>query len=380
MDDIESAWSKFCDEDLLPNEMNDAIESSDTAVGEKGMLTTATEKGLIPKCSLLNISTKTKISYLNVPIDLKEVFWKIPVVTYHEPNMGVVKKQMKFNSTTPEEVSEIIQHKAAYDYIDDYVISQINNPDGRTKFKDIRKISIGICKKDITSYRCKRKSAFYNCFVVILRLLHNDLYKEIHVKVFNTGKLEIPGIQDSTILDKVLTLLVSILSPIIIKKTAEELPLKFLEDKSETVMINSNFRCGYYINREKLYKLLKYKYKINSNFDPCSYPGIQCEFYYDTLILNDKDQHGVQPSLERSGNQVALPVTKVSFMIFRTGSVLIVGKCSEEMLYQIYEFLCNIFETEYDEIKWLSNEPTAAATNMKSKDKTRKMRKKLITV
>ena len=372
MEDIESAWSKFCDEDDID------IPKVNIEPPPLPSINSATIKGLIPKCSPLNISTKTKISYLNVPIDLKQVFWQIPVVTYHEPMIGVVKKQMKFNSTTPEEVLEIVQHKAAYDYIDDYVISQINNPDGRVKFKDIRKISIGICKKDITSYRCKRKSAFYNCFVVILRLLHNDLYKEIHVKVFNTGKLEIPGIQDSTILDKVLTLLVTILSPIIVKKTVEESPLKFLEDKSETVMINSNFSCGYYINREKLYKLLKYKYKINSNFDPCSYPGIQCEFYYDTLILEDKDQHGVQPSLERTGNQEALPVTKVSFMIFRTGSVLIVGKCSEEMLYQIYEFLCKIFEEEYDEIKWLSNE--TANMPVKSKDKTRKMRKKLITV
>jgi hypothetical protein len=84
--------------------------------------------------------------------------------------------------------------------------------------------------------------------------------------------------------------------------------------------------------------------------------------------------------MDRAGNQEALPVTKVSFMIFRTGSVLIVGKCSEEMLYQIYEFLCKIFEEEYDEIKWLSNETAAGAANVKSKDKMRKMRKKLITV
>ena len=142
MEDIESAWSKFCDEDLLPNEFN--LNNDESLPSVEPTISNATVKGLIPKCSPLNISTKTKISYLNVPIDLKQVFWKIPVVTYHEPMIGVVKKQMKFNSTTPEEVGEIIRHKAAYDYIDDYVISQINNPEGRVKFKDIRKISIGI--------------------------------------------------------------------------------------------------------------------------------------------------------------------------------------------------------------------------------------------
>ena len=384
MEDIESAWSKFCDEDIN-DELNELSAPSITEM--------TTIKGMIPKCSPLNISTKTKIAYLNIPIDLRRVFWQIPVVTYHEPMIGVVKKQMKFNSTTPEEVAEIMQNKSEYNYVDDYVISQIHNPDGRVKFKDIRKISIGICKKDITSYRCKRKSAFYNCFVVILRLLHFDMYKEIHVKLFNTGKLEIPGIQDSTILDKVLTLLVNILMPIVLKNTENDaaaalakantpdanndasvvnMPLQFLDNKSETVMINSNFSCGYYINREKFYKLLKYKYKINSNFDPCSYPGIQCEFYYDDLILH-KDQHGIQPSQERTGTT---QVTKVSFMIFRTGSVLIVGKCSEEMLYQIYTFLCHIFEAEYDEIKWVGGTEICN----KNKEKGRKIRKKIIMI
>ena len=58
----------------------------------------------------------------------------------------------------------------------------------------MRKIDIGMSKKDLTSYKTKKKGAFYNCFALILRILYNDEYKEIHVKVFNTVKLEIPGI------------------------------------------------------------------------------------------------------------------------------------------------------------------------------------------
>jgi hypothetical protein len=401
--DIDTAWSNFCDNDFSNGieEMNAPDKFSTTKSSNE-----ITSTSISPKCSQLNISTKTKIAYLNVSIDLKAVFWNVPLIKYHEPCEGFVKKQMKFNSTTLEEVDTILQLKSVYEqgqyYVDDYIISQIHKPDGRIKFKDIRKISIGICKKDITSYRCKRKSAFYNCFVVILRLLHNDVFKEIHIKVFNTGKLEIPGIQDSTILDKVLTILVKILTPLVVmveetglKKGGDEAcetgacetgacetgacfigghsPLAFIENKSETVMINSNFNCGYYINREKMYNLLKYKYKINSNFDPCSYPGIQCEFYYDSLLV---EQSGIQPAVDRSADASvnAQPVIKVSFMIFRTGSVLIVGKCTEELLYQIYHFLCDIFVKEYDEIKWNSNEPFAT----KIKDKVRKLRKKTV--
>ena len=341
---IDEEWENFCHDDSCILSTYDNNDSTH----DIGILNNNGQNESSYKCSGLKISTKTKISYLNTNIDLNSVFWNIPLIPYYKPTTGIIKKQMKFNSTTPEEVSAILEHKQKYNFVDDHIISQVDD-NGRNKYKDIRKISIGISRKDITSYRCKKKSAFYNCFVVIMRLFYNNEYKEIHVKVFNTGKLEIPGIQDSIILNEVLNLLVKILKPIVNMNSNEE--LKYLTDKSETVMINSNFSCGYFIDREKMFNLLKYNYKINSNFDSCSYPGIQCEFYYDTSI---KDQNGVQPSIITSNKKYNKKKTelekkyiKVSFMIFRTGSVLIVGKCSEKILYEIYEFLCNIFQKEY---------------------------------
>jgi hypothetical protein len=42
---------------------------------------------------------------------------------------------------------------------------------------------------------------------------------------------------------------------------------------------------------------------------------------------------------------------EVSFMIFRTGSILIVGKCNEEILMVIYRFICSILTKEYSAIQ-----------------------------
>ena len=59
-------------------------------------------------------------------------------------------------------------------------IKFIDNPTARKiKYKDVRKINIGIAKKDLTSYRTKVKGAFYNCFVVILRIKFNDIYNRL---------------------------------------------------------------------------------------------------------------------------------------------------------------------------------------------------------
>lgn len=318
-----------------------------------------------PKASSIYISTKTKIAYLNIPIELKNVFWSIPVIPYATPCKGVIKKQMKFNSVTPEEL-QYIQDKIKHEmYYEEHIITSIVNPEGRIKFKDIRKVSIGISKKDIMSYRCKKKSAFYNCFVLILRMKINDMYKEFHVKVFNTGKLEIPGVQNEATFQLLLQQVIDTLQPFVKEQ------LGYKENSEETVLINSNFNCGFYINREELYDILKLKYNIQSIYDPCSYPGIQCKFYYNPDV-------GIQcgSQISEENKLIYTNVKEVSFMIFRTGSVLIVGKCDENVLMLIYEFLKNILHNEYKNISQKNIENTSNLL----KDKKKKIRKKNITV
>jgi hypothetical protein len=307
------------------------------------------------------------------------VYWKIPVLKYAVPSEGVIKKQMKFSTTDPADLA-VIQDRLTREVacVNQFVIEHIDNPDGRIKFKDQRKISVGLCKKDIVSYRLKQKRAFFNCFVIIMRLVDDEdehrNFKEMHVKVFNTGKLEIPGIKTDGMMLRVQTLLVHMLRPIV----GED--LDFQHGQSETVLINSNFKCGYYINRDALYKVLKYKYRINCNYDACSYPGIQCKFFY---VKGSDEQRGQQPvhvvaGEETNRHKKACNDTKahyeISFMIFRTGSVLSVGKCNEDVLREIYEFIRTMLETEYMEIGKCLVPPECAA----EKKRVPKVRRKVL--
>jgi TATA-box binding protein (TBP) (component of TFIID and TFIIIB) len=341
------------DEDNEDNEDKDSEPECDDVVDPEHIDALKLTEETKPKCTPLYVSTKTKISYLSKPIDIHDVFWKIPVLKYAVPKEGAIKKQMKFSTTDPADLAVIhdrLKHEVAC--VNEYVIEHIENPDGRIKFKDQRKISVGLCKKDIVSYRIKQKRAFFNCFVIILRIVDEEdeqrNFKEMHVKVFNTGKLEIPGIKTDSMMMRVQTLLVQTLRPIV---GGED--LDFQRGNSETVLINSNFKCGYYINRDALYRMLKYKYRINCNYDACSYPGIQCKFFY---VKGSDEQSGQQPAHFAAGEETnrhkkACNDTKahyeISFMIFRTGSVLIVGKCNEDVLHEIYDFIRTMLETEY---------------------------------
>jgi hypothetical protein len=301
--------------------------------------------------SPIYISTKTKIAYLNRAVNIYDVFWDIPVQHYYKRCEGVIKKQIKFQTTDPAVVATIkekLQQQPRY--YEEFIIEHIDNPSGRIPYKDQRKVSIGLSRKDIGAGNNKKKRAFFNCFVLILRINggiappdqrspdDDILYKEMHVKVFNTGKLEIPGIQEDTTLIQVLQLLVTVLRPLL----GDD--LDYLRNRCETALINSNFNCGFYIDRDRLFQLLKYKYRMNCNYDSCSYPGIQSKFYY----IPDKrpdDQNGQQPV------KMDTLYYEVSFMLFRTGSILIVGKCNEEILNVIYRFICSVLETEYSTIQ-----------------------------
>jgi TATA-box binding protein (TBP) (component of TFIID and TFIIIB) len=325
-------------------------------------------KNFIPKVSTLYISTQTKIGRLNQTIDLNEVFWKIPVIDYQTASGGVIKKQMKINCNTYEESAVLNAKIKTIKMVDVNIIKFVDNPTARKiKYKDVRKVNVGIAKKDLTSYRTKPKGAFYNCFVIIMRVPYKNAYKEVHIKVFNTGKLEIPGIQSDDFLILALEALVELLTPYCTKT------LEYEKDTIDTVLINSNFACNYYIDRDKLASLLKYKYKMHVNYDPCSYPGIQVKFYYNEIRTVQK---GVcmcknRCSKKGSGNGEN-QCLEISFMIFRTGSVLIVGHCDVSTLNKIYEFLKTILQDDFKDFRINAIKPD------KKPAKRKKVRKKII--
>ena len=313
MCDLDDEWDSF---------LNDEDDNEEIQLNQKFENNSDVNQSLHdrpPECSEIKISTKTKIIYLNKEINLNELFWKLQLIDYMDLKEGILKKQIKYNFNSKEEIKEIEKKLENEKNVNVKIIRQIDNPNGRVKFKDIRKITIGLTKTDVSTKKVKDKSAFYNCFVLILRINLDPNYKEFHIKVFNTGKLEIPGIKDDIMLEKIINLFIKLIQPFYNEKIYN------ITEKNETVLINSNFSCNYYINREKLFTILKYKYQIKSNYDPCSYPGILCRKY------KHKDN-------------------TLSFMIFRTGSVLIVGKCEIDIIEEVYQFLKQIFYDEYNNI------------------------------
>ena len=140
---LDNEWLNFSE---------DTIDELDNEIDNENMIT--------PECSDIYISTKTKISYLNTEIDLNTVFWKLPTINYHIPKEGILKKTMKINCVNQEEVNILENKIKNEENINVDILNQINIKTKKgIKFKDIRKIIIGLSSKDVINQRKKKKSA-----------------------------------------------------------------------------------------------------------------------------------------------------------------------------------------------------------------------------
>lgn len=295
-----------------------------------------------PEYSDIYISTQTKIGYLDKAVDLESIYWKLPIIDYKNPIEGIIKKTIKINSKSPEEVVILEENLKNQQGSRFDVLSYINTQSGNVlRFKDNRKVTVGVSKKDLVNFRKKKKSAFYNCFAVIIRIKYKDKFHEINIKLFNTGKLEIPGIQNVETLNIAVNILLTII------KDVSGLEFTYLKDKMDTVLINSNFTCNFFVLRNTLHNILKYKYSLHSLLDPCSYPGIQPKFFYNK---DNKKHDGIcycekKCSVDKK-NRTNNNCKIISIMIFRTGSILIIGKCDEYIINIVYKFITNLLTTE----------------------------------
>lgn len=309
--------------------------------------------------SELHISTKTILISLSTSFDLVSIFWNMYVLDYHVLKEGVIKKQAKITTNSLEETREVEkrcqQESERGIYITETIVEN-------TKDKNVRKLNIGLCKKDVMAFNKKNyvsKGAFSNAFVFTMRIRNLDAYQEVHIKMFQNGKIEIPGMKCLEPVKKAVHLLLTLIHSNEVVVPSQMMP----------ILINSNFNCGFEVNRDVLYDILQKKYRITAYYDQCSYPGIQCKYYFygdcNELTMEGLlpgQRHPLHPSSKAAAN--AANIFEMSFFIFRTGNVLIVGRCNEDVLQTIFEYISEILVNE--------REKCAVSVNTGIKEKRQK--------
>jgi len=263
----------------------------------------------IPKLefSKLRVSTITTTAQLGTKINLEEIFKQIQILPYWDLNDGILKMEYK----------------------------------AQTK---------GTCFKDIMLKPKTTKTSFFNQATIIVRREVSPLiWKEINVKIFRNGGVQMTGIRSIDMSsDTIRWLLQHLLA------TCKAEPIFTGEatiHKEQIQLINTDFSIGAKVRRDILHRILSDNYGLNSSYESAIYQGVKTKYFYNAERPADKPQ-GICPCEHLckgtgDGSKIG-ECKKITISPFQTGNGIITGARDIAQINEAYEFIKEVFTTHAD--------------------------------
>jgi len=189
------------------------------------------------------------------------------------------------------------------------------------------------------------KKQFYNQITLLINAVKKY---NINMKIFNNGSIQMTGCKDLDHCDIVVGKIIKLLKEkFYINRKKKFIKIELSEFKKENelgkfkkelkkcknkircydfkiVMINSNFKLGYKINRERLYKVLLSREKEDVSFEPQIHAAVNFKFEIDG--------------------------EKATILIFQTGSIVITGAKNLSQIREAYKFINDIIKDNYTDV------------------------------
>jgi TATA-box binding protein (TBP) (component of TFIID and TFIIIB) len=209
----------------------------------------------------------------------------------------------------------------------------------------------GILYKDrhagnIRKPKPNKKGQFPNNFSVLIRSPMGT-NKNINIKCFLKGnmtmtgcKIKEDGIAAIRILEEFLRKQKSLFET---KEDAKN----FRINNFSTTMVNSGYRLGFKVDRERLYDFLTQNTELNVSYNPTRYAGVKISYYYNSL---NKENNGIclcpgsvctgggSTSGKGSGDKIG-QCKRVMVAVFESGEVIDTGGSNLSQAIAAYEYI-----------------------------------------
>jgi len=277
----------------------------------------------ILKISPLRISTMVVTAHLGTTINLLKL-----MQLFHEraipltwPAEGLLKVEYKPILVSPQQDEQKAKQLA----------------------KAQEKIVIGTCSRDELTKRKKSKNIFFNQSTLVVRRQYAPgEFKEVNIKLFKNGGIQMTGIPSDTFAQETLAWLAEQLA--LFSEPVLDTPAK--PYRYSIQLINSDYNVNGNINREKLHEILVDEYNLFSSFESTIYQGCDTKYFYnESAPLNAVE--GICPCGESlcagNGDGRTLGQCKeITISPFHTGSIIITGARRFEQIDKAYVFINKI--------------------------------------
>ena len=250
----------------------------------------------------------TTTAQLGTIIHLDPLFQQIPILEYWDLTDGILK--MDFKGATKG-----------------------------TSFKDIM-----LKQKDV------KKSFFNQATLVVRREISPLNWKEINVKLFRNGGVQMTGVRSLDMSADTIRWLITFLTATCTIPVFAQAPTI---SKEEIQLINTDFSIGAKVRRDVLHRILTDTYGLNSSYESAIYQGVKTKFFY-----NAQRPAGTLPGVcgctrlckgTGDGSKIG-ECKKITISPFQTGQVIITGARAMEQIDEAFVFIKKVFTDNADEI------------------------------
>ena len=257
----------------------------------------------------LRISTIVTTAQLGTKINLDQLFTQVPILEYWDLNNGILK--MEFNGVVK-----------------------------------------GTSCKDIILKQKESTTSFFNQATLVIRREVAPLYwKEINVKLFRNGGVQMTGVKSMEMSAGSLRWLIEYITSRCTTLPVFATPPEI--HKEQVQLVNTDFSIGAKVRRDALHRILSDTYRLNSSYESAIYQGVKTKYFY-----NAERPVGSPPGLcpctrlckgTGDGSKIG-ECKKITISPFQTGQVIITGARTIEQINEAYEFIKGVFVAHADDI------------------------------
>lgn len=214
-----------------------------------------------------------------------------------------------------------------------------------TYYTEFSKKFIASKKKEHTTKR------FDNQLTVMYKYNDESL---MNIKMFKNGNIQITGVKSIDEGRDMIERLVGMIKTICLSNDNGVKNIGQLKTTNYKVaLINSDFKVGFEIRRDKLFTLLINDFDNKCSYEPCIYPGVKIQYFWNKQN-NHKD--GVchcksQCQVGKSDGNGEGNCKKITIAVFQSGCIIITGAQTPYQIDEAYMFICSILKDNFEFIK-----------------------------
>ncbi len=220
--------------------------------------------------------------------------------------------------------------------------------EGIVKF-EYRAEVLGESHRDALTNRKITGKCFFNQGTIVIRRAVAGGFKEVNIKLFGNGSVQMTGINSEEFAISTLELLVSECG----KLSETPFTKPPVINKMNIQMINSDFSLGVPLQSEVIHQILRDRYGLFSIFEKTLYQGVDTKYYYNTARPEEATP-GVCAceSLCTGQGKGDGPgqCKRITISIFQTGNIIITGARHMDQINEAYEFINRVFDAHEAEI------------------------------